>query len=1523
MIDSQEFIVKGMQRDLSVSKFNPEFAFENMNIRITAREDNTLLSITNEKGNKASAISLTPNKITRTIQAFYDEEGEVKYGIQFKSEHPLDAPITLKSFTIEGYEGQGSLIPDEEIVLTNEDLENKTKFMVASFSLSHIFKGFNVISQSPTRYICYYSNQLYEQPIPEVDDVPLVLIGECIGKEVINDYLVLFTVSEDDPDGKNSRIYRLDYNGVSFTSNLLYHGNLGFDKSHPIESIGVFENETLQKVYWTDGLNPARFINIVADEDKWSSSAADIKWNDSSFDFVSELALKEEVGIEKVKTSSGMFPSGTVQYAFTYYNLYGQQSNIFYVSPLYYNSYPDRGGSPEDKVGVSYKITVLSPDINFQYIRIYSILRTSIDATPVVKRVTDLQVDRTQLKVSFIDSNITGDTVDPTELLYMGGEEAVFGCMCQKDNTLFLGNIKLVRSIIPKDDADRFKMVSMNQSTKGLLNSDSTLYNGYYSYLNQLGNSSHVVTTFKNGETYRFGVQFQHKSGRWSEVVPLGDYKINKAPERELYQEKYPTSTTLVSAPSFKFNAQSLSPQLSALVKNGYVKARGVVVYPDASERTVICQGFVCPTVYNVNDRVSNYPYAQSSWFLRPNIKPGDDVSGYILQTNHNNALFPTDEQGSEIQTMAKPFNEKNNAYEPLESPFVTDDERNEFIGKYSDFFYVDRGICTLHSPDIEFDKGLQISNLSGVKFRIVGAANVRAVDWDVDITMKTPPRNESLGGFLTFKDPRLNVGGVAAKFRPIASYVLYFDAHDRSDEETLGDRDGGMAAYPVYVWQRDGSLANAKDNRYARLDKKKFSQLVYCSSPDYLSTSKDFSIADVQIFNSNEVTPLKLNYSGSPDSIFYYGNVDKLIISPRVEGRRKGYSLTVAGWTDVIFKGSTNTGYVDAARAATAPDREWIYIQQLAKGDYDPWPPEPDNIEGHEDGKYPKPSAQSAVYYAVDPVRMKYKSTPHAVFTLGKFSDGQQYIIPQNTSKDTQFSVTNTGAFWDSRMKGYYAPSVYPNTATTRGVNVWIGEFYRDSTPTFGGESEEAYASNRWIPAGEAVTIVSEVTGKPMDFTIVMSQGDTFYQRYDCLKTYPFTMEDQNSLVEIVSVMLETKVNIDGRYDNNRGYPGLALSPTNFNLLNDIYSQKDNFFPQQYISKQRGKVDLFPSSITWTKTKTLSEEVDTWTNITLASTLDLDGDKGELRSMKLFNNEIIAFQDNAISNILFNSRVQMNASDGIPIEIANSGKVDGKRYISNHIGTVNKFGIVETPLGLYFMDNNSTSIYQYNGQLNDISDNLGFRAWCSDHIKPDDFGKPLDQIFTGHYDRSNSDLYFNNPQYSLGFSSLLNQFTSFYSYENIPFMFNVRDKFFSLRLQGGNTEVWEQNAGDYNYYYGEFKPFYTHIIANKDMTKDKIFNTLEFRADSYDGENLLNYDTFDRLDVWNEYQRGSLNLLDRINHPSSLKKKFRVWKANFPREAGKPLNRIRNTWVNVKLGKYTPNKLRTVLHDMTVHYTV
>ena len=48
---TETYIIKGMKQDLSDAVFDKSFAFENMNIRIFARQKNSSFSIEQEMGN--------------------------------------------------------------------------------------------------------------------------------------------------------------------------------------------------------------------------------------------------------------------------------------------------------------------------------------------------------------------------------------------------------------------------------------------------------------------------------------------------------------------------------------------------------------------------------------------------------------------------------------------------------------------------------------------------------------------------------------------------------------------------------------------------------------------------------------------------------------------------------------------------------------------------------------------------------------------------------------------------------------------------------------------------------------------------------------------------------------------------------------------------------------------------------------------------------------------------------------------------------------------------------------------------------------------------------------------------------------------------------------------------------------------------------------------------------------------------------------------------------------------------------
>ena len=1465
MLKQEQHIIKGMTRDLTVSKFNPEFAYECKNIRITARDNSTLLTVTNERGNSELSI-LTSN---------------------------------------------GN---------------------------------------------------------------PLQVLGTFIGYNVLNNYVTLFTTGDKD------RIYRLENKQTYFEGKLLYEGNLNFNVNNPIENISVYENDNIQKVYWIDGLNQSRVINIVAD------STVSGSWNDSSFDFVQDLELKETVTVVRDDLASGSFSPGVIQYAFTYYNKYGQESNIFYTSPIQYISFASRGASPEEKVSNSFTITIANPDTRFDYIRVYSIHRASIDATPNVLNVVDLPINAANVRagetLTYTDNGTIGTSVDPTELLYVGGEEVVFGTMTQKDNTLFLGNADIKRKLVGPDIINSIKggNISFNQRYVG----NYVRTAGYYPYKNSLYLGS-KIKSFKYLEWYRFGVQFQYKNGKWSEPIWINDAYNGPASGGMGYgiSPSYNGALTTVQA-SYSLN----SDIINKVVAQGFIRARGVVVYPTLIDREVVAQGILCPTVYNIGDRFGNSPFAQSSWFARPNlafdiernksnwngigtlfgdydkskaavisnknvnltIDPGTSSAKTILidiankgawaEFRHNKPVPNNWERNAEIQCIA------NTPAGPYTASKGS--ELNSYTASHAEYFFVDQNILTLHSPDIEFDEGVQNLDSSGLKLRIVGVVPITANASEIDIQTSTPANDTSKMGF--YKETIGSENNSYHGLKNLISGAFWFDK--MTNMKNVDDDHGYTESFFVYAWHRNGSLNNqgpvTEGSRTAMLDKKKISNLKFSSFSKYFNEpwlaykandATHTGITGVSIFNSNEQSLVRIPAPANSNlgDLNYYGNVDKVIAATRVDD---AYSLTF-DFSDgpKTEKFNRKNGYPIVVTGVNTAES---FAHQLFTGGTFPI-----QFVKRSDG-----ATLTEVPNGTDAVRMKYKSTPHAVFALNYATDGRQIVMPTNRETDytdywnvNDANVTKGGVnhfFWNPTAKsisesetqindGVFQDVISEYTSNLTDNNysyLYLAELYNDNiTNRFGGQTEEAFENNIWLPGGEPINLLN-ADGTPVSYaSLTYTEGDTFLERYDCLKTYSYTLEDQNSVTEIVSFMCETRVNIEGRYDRNRGQlNNLTMAPENFNKVNKVYSQKNNFFNYRGINHSKFNLNYFPNTVTWTKEKQLGSIIDTWTNITMASTLDLDGDKGEVISLNTYNNEIFCFQRKGFSNILFNSRVQIPASDGMPIEITNGMKVSGKRYVSNTIGCSNKWSIVESPSGLYFIDNETNSMYLFNGEVKSISDSLGMRQWVNENNTRINWNPVTYENFRGFYDKNNNDVYFVNNNWCLCYSELIGQFTSFMSYERVPAMFNVGSEFYAFN----NNKLWQQFNGDYNMFFGQYKPYSITVVANADEPADKIFNTVEFRADAYDGDNLAPTKTYDTLDVYNEYQHGRVTLTDLNGRPSPLKRKFRIWRANIPR-ANTPINgipannrdRIRNTWAYVKLSTETPNTYRTVFHDMTIHYFV
>ena len=510
------------------------------------------------------------------------------------------------------------------------------------------------------------------------------------------------------------------------------------------------------------------------------------------------------------------------------------------------------------------------------------------------------------------------------------------------------------------------------------------------------------------------------------------------------------------------------------------------------------------------------------------------------------------------------------------------------------------------------------------------------------------------------------------------------------------------------------------------------------------------------------------------------------------------------------------------------------------------------------------------------------------------------------------------------------------------------LGELYREANGSeYGGTSDYAKQNNVFIPIGNITSIDPSKALKASG-----TEGDAFFQRWDCLKTYPYSEDKQNNVVEMLSFMVETYTNIDGRYDNRRGLAdNTATTPENSNLINQVYSQENNYITGQILGDEGERID-FPAQITWSKTKSPTEDVDTWTNITLASVLDMDGDKGSVNALRRFQNSIIAFQDKGIAEVLFNSRTQLATTQGVPIEIANSGKVDGKRYITDKAGCINKWSIVETRNGIYFIDDLNSTISVFNGNIQSLSDMKGFKNWISHHVS-NEVWKPLKYSnFASFWDKTNDDIYFTKDGICLCYNELLNDFTSFYSYSDIAGMASIRSSFYILHSAESSSygsSLWEVGKGDsYNTFHkkGSIKSdaltesSYIEYRVTPEPYTDKIFTNVDYRADFFDMEGLsldsmipgaLTSDTFDNLEIKDEYQTRNIDLSKNKFKPSDVKSKFRIWRIQLPRDMkgiDNPygLNRIRNPWMAYRL-THNPSLdekdkyRRMVFHNFGVTY--
>lgn len=537
-------------------------------------------------------------------------------------------------------------------------------------------------------------------------------------------------------------------------------------------------------------------------------------------------------------------------------------------------------------------------------------------------------------------------------------------------------------------------------------------------------------------------------------------------------------------------------------------------------------------------------------------------------------------------------------------------------------------------------------------------------------------------------------------------------------------------------------------------------------------------------------------------------------------------------------------------------------------------------------------------------------------------------------------------GASW-----GYYTGGGWTQKKidwSIDGAYLFLGELVRkdfDYNSWYNGNTDYALQQLNW-------NVCSEIT--PVHNSTENTWGDTYYQRWECLKTYPYTEQEINSNVEVLSFMLESHTNLDGRSDINRGTTNLLnLRPSNTNLFNPVYNQQDNFFSYKVLDEKFDK-NIFENQVVWSLSKSNLDNIDKWTDIHAINTLQLDGKLGSINKIINMNDTLLAFQDNGISTIDYNLKSALTTYEGVPLQMGNTGKVSGYTKVTSDIGCHNKWAICLTDSGLFFIDSYRKALYMMSSNTapTNVSQESYFSTWFKDNINTN-IWDPLynKDSYRLNYDESTQDLYIINDDTCLLYNIKLKTFTSFMDYTDTPLIINNKGK--SLAFQQTVDEdslykdpkinMWSLFEGHYNNIYGQNREYSIEYRLSPSPYTDNMFTNYQYVADwvtpSYKSNDPCQFtdafnsrfDHFTTVEAWNEYQHGILKADTNRIGAYPAKTKFRIWRGDIPRN-GDTLNkrilkgdRMRNPWIHLKFTKAIDDKYsmtsKMTFHNLNVIY--
>lgn len=1314
---------------------------------------------------------------------------------------------------------------------------------------------------------------------------------------------------------------------LNHTSNLKFIGNLNFNPDYRIRKIicryEYGDNITggYYKIYWTDGYNVLKHLNIYESEN-YISGTTIVDIPVTSLQVLVNVGYSEAPSLSKV-ISGGNFKSGMVQYAYQFYKKYGAESKFSPASRLihltssdeYSSTSKNYYGNPID-ISTGKAIEINLPAGNpliLNKVRVISLFYPAYTATPTIKVIADLDV--TAYTRQIIDYDLDSIDIPPTleEYSTLGGNIFICQDIEVKDNRLIAANLSIPGGYNPLYDARCYRYnssgiadiynsdgvtgnIQLTSPTSALVPDEHDCYNTFnkiqsgYDSINYISECKYQYGSYRLGGD---GINIQYEF--ILETVPIDSgAEINSNLESIRYIK---SDIRPVSSQSYYNYASPYTCTEYVGYMRDEIYSFGVVFFDIYGRQSFVnwIGDIRFPRMWDIDNKIT---YLNKN--LTSNISQRTTLTFTI---NSANTTYIT------VSLLASEYVFDIGYWNgnPSSLDTIAENLRIALTSNYVECSFIESvlsithdGIDTLYLDYIELIPTLNNGSFYFTSDGVILPVNTRT------FVSGYVGNNDYLTAFKNVDDRKnyANILGIEFTFKTFPSdAVAYRIVRCPVTEQDRTIVFQGIGE-PTYI--PSGSINQASLNIVP------------------LNIGAALSEYDYSLVNIN-----------NPETCFYKnGNIVQsgdFINVPALYSTTGAYKFnagnTIGGLNNTYEKYTNVIRYGTASMTPLESDRIVIDGRNISIQAKDTNPIQVGNklYRNHLVDDFLGTYGSRGTNFVLNSSTLDVDSSLQAVHLINY----KRSLIPYK------------GISYSARIQRNYIPcsKIFPisdSIVSMYGGDTYITFFeYMRSLHNFEGGVINGDSIQSWVAF-------------PVETRINLNL------RHDKLAKWL-----QNSEGSGTWTIRETQK--EGLTDYPNTYPEDVYD---LYLYNSVYSKEDSTI--LYFPKPVDFVDItkFGTRIKVSNKRIAGNTIDQWLKFPTELYKDVDSPYGDITALRLFKDQLYFFQNTGFGIQPINERTTTVDESGTKI-VLGEGEILGKYgYVSRITGCINPTSIVTTEFQMHFFDVKLKKWYMYSSEgLQALSDtksmanffnntlNIPYNTYIQLALDKTTSVNVAPYGIHGVYDIKNNRILmtFLNTSYqniTLSYNLLLGVYESFYDYA--PSLYLTAGE----KLIAVDNVIYNRNYiymhGIYfnksNYYGRMYPDTVIKFITNKNPDNLKVFHAIEYNSVITDvnGDEIRdvlgNYKTLTMFRMLNDYQTTGFKLLvvedslgSNSDDPSKLnvRKRFRNWRFKIPR--GEKINpedtgemRIKSQYAFIEF-RYTNilNGSKLLLHDITTYFDI